>query len=204
MSQTLKQLIALIRSDLYRYHGRRSLKDFLGLLLQERGFVASLLYRITRFAYVNQLKWFFWPVNIIYSVFQEVLNFEISYKTSIGAGLRIDHLMGLVINQHCSIGKNINLSHQVTLGMKPEGQYAGAPVLKDNIYIAPGAKVIGGVHILNHTAIGANAVVTKDTCEFAVMGGIPAKVISMAGSVNYCLYTDYEAMLPDLPDSSSC
>jgi serine O-acetyltransferase len=45
--------------------------------------------------------------------------------------------------------------------------------------------VIGRVVIGDDAVVGANAVVTKDVPPKAVVGGIPAKVISMEGSGGY-------------------
>ena len=50
------------------------------------------------------------------------------------------------------------------------------------MYIGAGAKVVGKIRVGNNVAIGANAVVTKDVPDNAVVGGIPAKIISMDGA----------------------
>jgi serine O-acetyltransferase len=117
---------------------------------------------------------------------------SISYQTRIGSGLFIGHFGGIVVNQHATIGKNFNLSHQVTLGVANRGPRKGYPVIGDNVYIGPGAKVIGHVCIGNNVAIGANCVVTKDIPDQSVVVGIPGKVISSDGSVGYINKIDYE------------
>ena len=68
----------------------------------------------------------------------------------------------------------------------------GFPELGDNVYIGPGAKVIGNVKIGNNVAIGANAVVTKSFPDDSVVVGIPARLISTKGSVGYCINTNYD------------
>jgi len=65
------------------------------------------------------------------------------------------------------------------------GSKKGTPIIGDNVYIGPGAKIIGNVNIGNDVAIGANAVVTKDLPPFAVAVGVPARVISLKGSEGY-------------------
>ena len=50
------------------------------------------------------------------------------------------------------------------------------PILGDNVYIAPGAKIFGNIRIPNNTAIGANSVVNKSfEKEHTIIAGIPAK-----------------------------
>lgn len=59
------------------------------------------------------------------------------------------------------------------------------------MYIDPEAKLFGKIKIGNNVAIGANAVVTKDVPNNCVVVGVPAKIISQAGSAEYILNTEY-------------
>ena len=49
----------------------------------------------------------------------------------------------------------------------------------DNCYFGLGVKILGSVKIGNNVTIGANAVVTKDIPDNAVVGGVPAKIIKI-------------------------
>jgi serine O-acetyltransferase len=120
------------------------------------------------------------------------LGISIPPETRIGSGFYIGHFGGIVVNRHCIIGRNCNISHGVTLGIVKRGKNRGSPILKDNIYLGAGAKIIGAVHIGNNVAIGANCVVTKDIPDNAVVVGIPGRIISMNGSAGYVNNTDYE------------
>lgn len=97
-----------------------------------------------------------------------------------------------MVNGRSVIGKNCNISHGVTIGQTNRGENKGCPLLGNNIYIGPGAKIIGGIRIGNNVAIGANCVVTKDIPDNSVVVGIPGKVISKEGSKGYIVRTDYE------------
>ena len=66
----------------------------------------------------------------------------------------------------------------------------GVPVIGNNVVIAAGAKVIGDVRIGNNVFIGANAVVVKDVPDGAVVGGNPARIISMKGAQYVSYYTE--------------
>lgn len=58
-----------------------------------------------------------------------------------------------------------------------------APQIGNNVYIGPGAKIFGPIHIADGIAIGANAVVNKDCLqENVTLRGVPARIISYKGS----------------------
>ena len=80
------------------------------------------------------------------------------------------------------MGSRCNLSQGVTLGLAcVEGKW-GAPTVGNRVYIAPGAKVIGPIHLADGTVVGANAVVTRSTEAGATVVGIPAREINRNGS----------------------
>jgi len=107
---------------------------------------------------------------------------EIHPKAKIGKNLFIDHGMGVVIGETSEIGDNVTIYHMVTLGgISPsvdsdnQRDVKRHPTLKDNVVVGSGAQVLGPVVVGKNAKIGANAVVTKDVPENAVMVGIPAK-----------------------------
>lgn len=95
-----------------------------------------------------------------------------------GPGLSIAHYGTIVVNSGARVGANCRLHVGVNIGTSA-GATSAAPVLGDNCYIGPGAKLFGAITIGDNTAIGANAVVNHDFAEGGVtLGGVPAKVIS--------------------------
>ena len=87
---------------------------------------------------------------------------EIPCTTQIGKGFYIGHFGGIIISSAAIIGDNANISQQVTIGLSGQGDKLGCPIIGDNVYIAPGAKIFGKISIGNNVKIGANAVVYKD------------------------------------------
>ena len=112
---------------------------------------------------------------------------EIHPKAKIGKNLFIDHGMGVVIGETSEIGDNVTIYHMATLGgISPsvdsdnQRDVKRHPTLKDNVVVGSGAQVLGPVVVGKNAKIGANAVVTKDVSENAVMVGIPAKNVGVA------------------------
>jgi serine O-acetyltransferase len=100
---------------------------------------------------------------------------DIPITTQIDGGLILPHPNGIVIHSKSKIGPNCLIHQQVTLGVKRGNE--AAPVLAGHVDIGAGAKIIGSIKIGKHALIGANAVVIKDVPDYAIVAGIPAKVI---------------------------
>jgi serine O-acetyltransferase len=110
-----------------------------------------------------------------YRLISVKLNFSIPINI-FGPGLSIVHYGTIVINFTTRIGTNCRMHACVNIGASG-GEIQG-PILGDNVYIAPGAKIFGNIKIPNNTAIGANAVVNKSfENENTIIAGIPAKVV---------------------------
>lgn len=118
------------------------------------------------------------------------MGINIPFSTSVGPGLLIGHAGGIVVNAASVIGRNCNLSHNVTIGQN-KGARAGCPVIGDDVYIGPGAVVVGGILIGDRVAIGANSVVVSDVPAGVTVAGAPARVVSDNGSERWVNRTDY-------------
>ena len=101
------------------------------------------------------------------------------YTKDIGGGLYIQHGFSTIISAK-KIGENCRIYQQVTIGYKGEFN----PVLEDNVSVTCGAKVLGDVTMHSNSLAAAGAVVVKDVPENAIVGGIPAKVISYKDEEN--------------------
>ena len=154
-------------------------KSKLSVILTYPGVKAVFFHQIAHFFCVAKFD----LVARIISQFSRFLTgIEIHPKAKIGKNLFIDHGMGVVIGETSEIGDNVTIYHSVTLGgISPsidsdsQRDVKRHPTLKNNVVVGSGAQVLGPIVVGENAKIGANAVVTKNVPENAVMVGIPAK-----------------------------
>ena len=159
-------------------------KSKLSLVLTYPGVKAVFFHRLANFFSVAKFD----LIARIISQFSRFLTgIEIHPGAKIGKNLFIDHGMGVVIGETSEIGNNVTIYHMVTLGgispsinSNDQRHVKRHPTLKDNVVVGSGAQILGPVVVGKNSKIGANAVVTKDVPENAVMIGIPAKNVGTA------------------------
>ena len=159
-------------------------KSKLGIILTYPGVKAVFLHQIAHFFCVAKFD----LIARVISQFSRFLTgIEIHPKAKIGKNLFIDHGMGVVIGETSEIGDNVTIYHAVTLGgISPsidsddQRNVKRHPTLKNNVVVGSGAQVLGPIIVGENAKIGANAVVTKDVPENAVMVGIPARNVGAA------------------------
>ena len=161
-------------------------KSKLSIILTYPGAKAVFFHKIANFFAIAKF-------NLIARIISQFSRFltgiEIHPKAKIGENLFIDHGMGVVIGETSEIGNNVTIYHMVTLGgispsinSNEQRNIKRHPTLKDNVVIGSGAQILGPVTVGKNAKIGANAVVTKDVPENAVMVGIPAKNVGETSS----------------------
>lgn len=100
----------------------------------------------------------------------------------VGKGLCIAHIGPIIINPYASVGENCRVHVGVNIGADARISDT-APIIGNNIYIGPGAKLFGKIEIADGIAIGANAVVNKSFLEQDIsIAGVPAKKVGAVGT----------------------
>ena len=161
-------------------------KSKISLILTYPGVKAVFFYRIANFFSVAKFD----LIARIISQFSRFLTgIEIHPGARIGKNLFIDHGMGVVIGETSEIGDNVTIYHMATLGgiapsinSNDQRNIKRHPTIGDEAVIGSGAQVLGPITVGRCAKIGANAVITKDVPEKAVMVGIPAKNVGLADS----------------------
>jgi acetyltransferase-like isoleucine patch superfamily enzyme len=105
-------------------------------------------------------------------------NIIIAKDTIIGEGAVLDGRAYLRIGSHVDMASEVmiyNAQHDV----QSDDFHAesGEVVIEDYVFIGPRAIILPGVTVGKGVVIAAGAVVTKDVEPFAIVGGVPAKVI---------------------------
>lgn len=121
-----------------------------------------------------------WKVPILPKVIYYFTRFffsaSIPYTATIGRNTSFNNYgLGVVIHRRSIIGENCEISHQVTIGGR--GGFYDVPVVGNDVFIGPGAKLLGPIKVGDGAIIGANAVVLADIPAHAVAVGIPARVV---------------------------
>src|ERR671936_1335161 len=96
-----------------------------------------------------------------------VLNSDV--RCHIRSPILMPYPYGIVIERGAIIGSRVTVMQQVMIGRKNKD--SGLPTIEDNVFIGPGAKVLGPVRIGRGATIGANAVVTRDVPSHCTVVG---------------------------------
>lgn len=129
------------------------------------------------------------------------------YGCAVGAGSRVGAFVEIQKNasvgEHCKISSHTFICEGVTIeaevfvghgvmfindifpratnddgGAQSEADWAVVPTLvKRRASIGSNATIMGGVTIGANALVGAGAVVTKDVPDYAIVAGVPAKVV---------------------------
>ena len=116
------------------------------------------------------------------------------------------------IGDFCSIGPNVlfvlKADHPVdyistfpfkvkVMGESFEATSKGDIVIADDVWIGANVTILSGVHVGQGAVIAAGALINKDVPPYAIMGGVPAKVIKFRfdeNTVNKLVEVDYSKL----------
>lgn len=103
--------------------------------------------------------------------------------SSINSGVIFGLTCDLTLGKHVLVGDNVSFrtaDHEfadTNTPMGDQGERRGSIVIDDDVWLGANVTVLRGVRIGRGAIVGANAVVTRDVPEYAIVGGVPAKFI---------------------------
>ncbi|KKQ26586.1 MAG: acetyltransferase (isoleucine patch superfamily) [Candidatus Roizmanbacteria bacterium GW2011_GWC2_37_13] len=122
--------------------------------------------------------------------FYDPRNITIGEDTIVGEGAVLDGRAELFIGSHVDIASEVmiyNSQHDIE---NESFQAEDKPVkIEDYVFVGPRSIILPGVTIGRGAIIAAGAVATRDVPPYAVVGGVPAKIIGerKLKSLNYKL-----------------
>jgi len=142
------------------------------------GYQALTLYRFSHWLWNHNLKI---PALYIMRLSRALTSIEIEPAANIAKSVIISHGMGTVIGYDSVVGENVMIRQNVTLGRTGKTNSNSTqrvhPTIENDVSIGAGAVILGNITIGHHAIIGANAVITKDVPPYAVVAGVPGKIL---------------------------
>lgn len=116
------------------------------------------------------------------------LGFTIS-RHIFGPGVALPHYGSIMIDGRSSFGRNCRIHVGTVVAgtamrmTEAEADEWWAPIIGDNVYLAPGVKMNGPIWIADDCMISANSVVTRSfTSPGVTISGFPANIVAQTGS----------------------
>lgn len=105
-------------------------------------------------------------------------NIKIGQDSILGEGIVLDGREQIIIGDHVDIASEVMIyNSQHDIHSTDFHAISEKVIIEDFVFIGPRAIILPGVTLAKGAVVGAGAVVTKDVPEYAIVGGIPAKVI---------------------------
>ena len=101
-----------------------------------------------------------------------------------GKGLKIMHVGPVLMNGRVTVGRDC--SFHINTALVAGGTNDDVPHLENGVVVGVGAVILGGVHLAENIAVGANAVVNRsfDEPDIAI-AGVPAHKVSDNGTTHW-------------------
>jgi serine O-acetyltransferase len=187
MIQNKKDYFQYVKADKKAMNRRKEgiLKDFVKRIFKwEKILIEDYLITLRKLEYLHNIKknpfQYLRYAMVFYKYRRKCIKLLINIPVNVaGPGLAIHHVGPITINNLVRIGSNCTLQPGVVIGQNKTGE--NVPIIGNNVYFSPGAKVFGKVKIGDNVVIAPNSVVIKDVPDNCVVSGVPAKIIKMNG-----------------------
>jgi serine O-acetyltransferase len=139
------------------------------------GVHALLMHRLSNWLWRNKVKFI---ARLLSYLSRFITGIEIHPGATIGKRFFIDHGMGVVIGETATIGDDVTIYHDVTLGGTSFNKGIRHPQIGNKVIIGAGAQLLGPIRVGDNARVGSNAVVVKDVEPGATVVGVPAHTVA--------------------------
>jgi serine O-acetyltransferase len=151
-----------------------------GYSLSEPGFWAVAMHRFGNWRMGVHPKLVRAPMTLVYRLGHTSINWlwgiDLAYTVKLGRRVRLWHHGGMVLVAR-SIGNDVILRHNTTMGIARINQITKRPTIEDRVEIGAGACILGDVVVGHDSVVGANAVVLRSFPPHSTIAGVPARAV---------------------------
>ncbi len=151
---------------------------FLQPLLYFKGFHAVQTHRLASWMWNNGREDF---ALYLQSRSSAIFQTDIDPAAKMGKGIFFDHATGIVVGRTATIGDNVSILQNVTLGGTGKEEGDRHPKIGCGVLIGSGAKVLGNIKVGDCSRIAAGSVVLKEVPPKTTVAGVPARIVGEAG-----------------------
>jgi len=166
---------AALKDLLCQLQSNASIKDHYTPVLYFGGYQALQCYRFAHYCWNTDKR----PMaNYIQGKVVSMFGVDIHPAASIGAGIFLDHAVGIVIGETAVVEDDVTLFQSVTLGGTGKGEGDRHPKVRKGAFIGSGALIFGNIEIGAGAKIAGGAVVVKSVAPQTTVVGPPAKALN--------------------------
>ncbi|CAN6485373.1 unnamed protein product [Victoria cruziana] len=114
---------------------------------------------------------------VIQNRVSEAFAVDIHPGARVGKGVLLDHATGVVIGETATIGDNVSILHNVTLGGTGKAGGDRHPKIGDGVLVGAGTHILGNIRIGAGAKVGAGSVVLKEVPARTTAVGNPARLV---------------------------
>ena len=164
------------RQDLLcQLQNNAAIKDHYTPLLYFGGYQALQCYRLAHVCWHHEQAAL---ASYIQSKVVALYGVDIHPAAKIGAGIFMDHAVGIVIGETAVVEDEVTVFQNVTLGGTGKGQGDRHPKVRRGAFIGSGAQIFGNIEIGAEAKIAGGAVVVKAVAPGTTVVGPAAKTLA--------------------------
>ncbi|MCR6652550.1 MAG: AMP-binding protein [Cellvibrionaceae bacterium] len=147
-----------------------------------QGFWAVVNHRFGNWRMGIRIKAVRAPLTLLYRMHRKLVQIfcgiKLDYTVKLGRRVKLEHFGGMILGAN-SIGDDVVVRQNTTIGVKDLSDLQGKPVIEQGVHIGTGAVIVGKITVGRYSVIGPNAVVDRDIPPFSYVSA-PVSVIITA------------------------